>query len=160
METGNVILGVILITISILPFYLMHRHKAGKRKKVLASLKNLAETKNCSLADFEYCGDIMIGIDVSNTRVFFIRKTKSGMQEFIIDLTQMKTCKVNNTSRSVGSDASSVRVIEMLELSFIPKNKMEQPVDLPFFIAEENGQLSGELHAVEKWAARISGLIS
>jgi len=155
MDLGSAIIGAIVIVISALPVILMNRSIKKRKKVLLQSIKEMATQNNCHINQHEIFGSFAIGIDDSKNFVFFYRQTKEKEIKQFVDLGEVQSCKVINTSRTLKRKEGNQKVIDKLELSFIPAmNKPE--IKLEFFNADVNAQLYGELQSIEKWSKLIN----
>lgn len=151
MDIGSAIIGVIFVLICAVPFVIMNRSKKKKEKLILQSLSEIANRVHCQIGPHEVSGNMAIGMDTSKNFVFFYKQTQEKVTEKIVDLAKIKSCKVNNMSRTIRNQQSSQRVIDSIDLSFVPSAKNEPEVKIEFFNAEEHAQLNGELQSAEKW---------
>ena len=159
MDTGTIIMGTILIAIVVVPMSLLGRNGRKTKHKLLNLLESFANKENCKISEQEVCDDFAIGIDNENKVVFFTRLSGENYETERVNLSDIKTCKSNVTSRAVSFNGRKDKVVERLGLSFIPKNSNSQPVELEFFNAEKNTQLNGEFQALEKWQKIVSDQI-
>jgi hypothetical protein len=156
MDLGSTIIGVVIIIICALPFIMINRSRKKREKQFLQSLSKIAAYNNCKIDQHEIFGYFSIGIDETKKNVFFSRQTKDKMEEQSIDLNEIQNCKVINTSRTFKNNNGNQRVIDKLELSFIPTAKNTSEITLEFFNADESLQYSGELQSIEKWSELIN----
>lgn len=151
MNLDNIIIAAIAIAICVIPFILMGRSRKKKQKRTLQSLINLANQKNCKISKYEICGDFIIGIDETKRFLFFYKKLEDKVVEQFINLAEILSCRVKNTTRTVAYNNENQHVIDKVELGFIPYDKNKNEILLEFFDADTNMQLSGELQLVEQW---------
>lgn len=156
MDLGSVIIGAIAIIICALPFAMMSIGRKKSEKIFLKSLSEMATRNNCRLSQHDLLGIFAIGIDETKGFVFFYRQTKDSEIEQIVDLSEIQSCKVINKSRSFKNKAGNQKVIERLELSFIPIVKTKPEIKMEFFNADVGVQLNGELQSIDKWSKLIN----
>jgi hypothetical protein len=155
-----IIFGAILTVLGILIFVFSYKSRKKRENKKLQSITDIANQNNCKISLFELCGDFIIGLDETNRFVFFSKKMKDDEISRYINLAEVKNCKISNAVRTVGNNGSSTTVIDRLSLQFVPKSKDKSDIELEFFNADENTQLSGELQVVEKWNKIVNDTIS
>lgn len=155
MDIKIIIIGSILVILCILPLVFAGRGRKKKEKKLLQALFDFANRNDCSITEHEICGDILIGIDVPNHKLFFMKQMYQEVITQFVDLNDFQICKVKNTSRGVNNTS----VIEKLELVFIPKDKTKKEVSLEFFNSDHSIQIVDELHAIENWCNRVNVLM-
>ena len=152
MDLASTIIGGILAAVCVVPFVLITQGRKKREKKMLQSLITLANQHDCKISEHEFCCDFGIGIDKTKHFVFFLKKTKTKETQQYVDLNGIQGCTVNNIGRTIRNKDGSHRVIDRLELSFIPKAKDRPAIDFEFYDADVNMQLSGQLQAVQKWS--------
>lgn len=155
MDIKIIIIGSILVILCILPLVFAGRGRKKKEKKLLQSLFDFANRNECTITEHEICGDIMIGVDESNLKLFFMKQINHEIITQLVNLKEFQTCKLKNTSRGV----MSTSVIEKLELVFIPKDKTKKEVSLEFFNSDHSIQIVDELQSIEKWCNKINALV-
>jgi len=159
MNLGSIIIGATLIAIVVVPIVLMEVKRKKREHKKLKSLLNIANQQDCIISKHEVCADFIIGIDESNKKVFFVKQQKEEALTLSVDLNETQSCKVINTNRTFKSKEGSQKVIDRLELSFIPTNKNKSETKMEFFNADLRGQLNGELQCIEKWSKLVNALL-
>ena len=160
MDSGTIIIGAISIAICILPFIMLRRNKQRIEKQRLLGLENLAAQHRGNITQHEFCGDFVIGLDEANKFVFFFRKTKDRETARHINLDGIQKCKAINTSRSIQSKEGEYKVVDRLELVFVPGTKNEPDLVLELYNAEESMQLVGELQLIDRWEKKINQLLN
>lgn len=155
MDIGITITGAILIAICILPFVLMGRNSRKQEKLLFQSLSNIAAKQNCKITQHEYCEEYIIGIDESSNYLFFFKRVKDKEISEQINLTEIQSCKIVNTSRSNGNE----KIIEKLELSLLPSTKNKENIILELYNYDERMQLGDDFLLIERWAKKINELL-
>jgi len=156
MDLGSALTGTILLIVCIVPFVIISYNSKKKQKIMLLSLKKIAQQHNCQINKHEFCGNFVIGIDHAKNFIFFSKRANDNMVEQYVDLAEVRSCRVVNTSRTMKSQNGNCQVIEKLELVFFPvlKNKIE--TTLEFYNDEVNMQLAGELQCIENWSKIVN----
>lgn len=147
MDTGTLIVGVIILAACILPFVLMVSSRKKKEKQLLLSLTGIANNHNFKISMHELFEEFAIGLDEKANQLFFLRKTPENEIAQHINLEEVKACKVVKT----GHSEDNFNTIDKLELQFSFLEKKNQDEFLVFYNSEENTQLSGEILTIEKW---------
>jgi len=156
MDWGTAIVGLIMILICIVPFVIMYYNRVKKENKMLQSLNEIAQQHNCKIAQHEFCGDYVMGIDENRNFVFFFKQKKEEAISQFVDLSEVQICQVVKKTRNVKNDIGSLGFIERVELSFTPTNKTKGEKRFELYDKEINMQLSGELQFVDKWTKQIN----
>lgn len=155
MNFGITIIGIIIIALIFLPFILISRSRIIKTKQIQRTLSDFALQHGCQVSQQELCSDFIIGIDEVKNYVFFIKRDDYRYHSNFVNLADFNNCKLINIGRSVGRD-SSYKVIERLELCFVPKEKDGKEILFEFYNAEKRSQLNDELQCIEKWSKLIN----
>lgn len=160
MNSGSTIIGAIAIIICVLPFIMMSLNKRKKEKKILQSLSEISAKNSCQIDQYEILGSFAIGIDETKNFVFFYRLSKDTEIEQSIDLSEVKSCKIINTSRTLEGKGGNRKALDKLELSFMPTANDKPETKLEFFNADVSMQLYGEWESIEKWSKLINSRLN
>lgn len=159
MDSGTAITGLVLVAISVVPIIILNGKRNKKGRGMLQLMKKVANENNCKITEHEFCGDYSIGMDKTNGYVFFVKESKENAGVQYINLAQVKTCKIDNTGRIVTYNKQNNKIVERLNLNFLPKEKGKAIVGWEFYNAEENPQINGELQSIEKWQNTINNYL-
>lgn len=156
MDLRSIIIGTILLAICVVPIIRMNRNRGKRERKSIQSLIDIANKENCKISKHEICCDLVIGMDETKNVVFFYKNVDGNELKQVINLSEIKSCKVINTGRAFKNKNENNKVVDRLELSFIPKAKNKSENRVEFYNAEESGQLNGEIQSIEKWSKLIA----
>lgn len=156
MDSGSLLIGAIMLALCVVPILFIGRSRKKHKKKLLNSLLSFAESQNCNITQHELCGKISLGLAEDPNYFFFVKHSKEKVTKQYVNLTEIQNCKVINTSTAVGSKAEKIKVLDKLEMSFVPHDKSKQGIIIQFFDVEEDVQLTGELQLIEKWSKLIN----
>lgn len=159
MEIGNIIIGVVLTSVCIIPFVLIKQNRKRKEKKLLKIIHDMAAEQQCHIDHHEVLGEMAIGMDSVKRFVFFFKANDNTLQTHFINLAEIRTCRAGNASKAVSSKDSHFSVIDKVQLIFTPVVKSKPEVAWNLYDAEESTQLFGELEMVEKWVALINNTL-
>lgn len=155
LDLGTAIIGGITMLVIVVPIYMMMRERKKKEKLILRSLLEIATQKKCTIDHHEILGTNAIGIDENNQMVFFYRQTEDQIIEQFVDLKAVEDCKVVTTHRTISNKGVKEKLLERLDLRFVPSVQGESEIKFEFFNADDNVQLNGELQSAEKWSQLI-----
>ncbi|AUC86149.1 hypothetical protein CW731_13035 [Polaribacter sp. ALD11] len=153
MDLATALIGLTCILLCTLPFVLTSQNKRKNEKKLLLSLKSLAEQQHGKITQHEVSSKYAIGIDETKNFVFFQLKDDDELKPEFIDLSTVKNCKIVNIGIS---NTTAEREVEQLNLEFIPIDKNKINTILKFYDATISFQLSGEFESIEKWNELIN----
>jgi hypothetical protein len=157
MDLGTTIIGIVCVTLCALPFILTNRSKNKKVKELVKSLKDLAKQNGSEITHYETCGNYAIGIDESKNSISFIVKTDETFKTQFVNLLLIKSCKINNISRST---SNKDQIIDQLNLILSAVDKNTPDVILEFYNSEISYQPYSELESIEKWNNLINNLLN
>lgn len=153
MDLGSAIFGIFALACFIVPVIYLQRAKKKERTKFLKGFTDLAEQQQLSISEHDFWNHCFaIGIDTSKNKLFYLKKQKETEQKFLIDLSEVEYCRVNNINRSVNQD----KIIERLELVFTFRNSKLPQKALEFYNKDETMALHDELQLIEKWKTNIN----
>ncbi len=156
MDNGSILLGIAVLASICLPFAFMIRGQRKRTKKLLNTLDELANKEQSKIGLHEVCGDMAIGFNEEQDKIFFIKNINENPVESVVDLKKVQQCKFVNTPKAIHGDHGNFNVIDKLLIRF--SNKTKESADASFLIydSEESLQLSGELQLAEKWEKLIN----
>ncbi len=161
MESGTIITGIIIISIFMLPFILVNKNKSKERKKFLSTLFDLAQKNKSVISMHIEWNNAAIGIDKITHQLFFIRQNNGDKIEISIRLSEIKKCKLINSSREVSYKGDHCKVIDRLSLQFTFQDISKPPVLLDFYNDEyDNLTPNGEQKITEDWLQIVSQELS
>ena len=155
MEIGTAIVGLVLIAIVVVPFLMISKGKKDKEKRMLHLLTTEANRVECTITEYESCGNIIIGIDQEAGMVFFVKTKGDASFSEAVNLAGFQSCEIVARNRSRGG-ASNDSVIDKLELLFRSTTSGKADLALEFYNGAENFQLNDELTVMKKWAKSIN----
>lgn len=156
---GTIIIILLGVAIVIATPVLIYKTKANQTKKEkLEVLKNFAINAGYRITESDIIENICLGIDRQTKMFFYVNVAIK--KELMVDLKLFKQCKIYEVSRSENTYNGRSKVLEKIELQFIPKDSKSSSEILEFFNAQ-NGmfQLSEELLYARKWEEIINGII-
>lgn len=151
MDSKMIIIDALLILLCIVPFIVLGMKKRNKKQLLFSKINTLAANGQHRITQHDKWDNTAIGIDQQASILFFYRKKGEHEKTEIIKLSDIQSCKIVETSRSVGSKGNSVKVIETLDLELKSKLKDKKMYMLEFYNNEESSILGDELEKIEKW---------
>ena len=156
MDLTSTIIGVGLLLLCVLPFVFMGRKRRKNENLLKQKLHSLAADKQCKLANCEVHGNFAMAMDESGNYLFYSNSKRQQDVNCSINLTEIQSCKVVNTSRTLEDSGDKRTIIDKLELSFAPIEKSKPAILLEFYEVSEDLQLNGELQAIQMWEDQIN----
>lgn len=157
MDLGTDIIAIIIVIVCILPFILIAKGRKKKEKKLLAALQEVANRDNCTVNDYEINSSFIIGIDYKQNRVFYYKNEEGVINEGIVNLEGIKTCKIGTQSKTINAAKGRKEyIIQGLNLKFVPRLKQDPEVSFTVYDSDLKMQLTGELQLAKKWETLIN----
>lgn len=114
MDITTLIIGVAIVALCVLPFWLSGNARKHREKKLTDALNEMAQLKSTTICSSEVCGNNSVGIDGSGRWLFYAR-CKGGLRE-CIDLENVRACSIVDKPDTIGlsfaTDAKTDTYIE------------------------------------------------
>ena len=152
MDLWTIIITLVFIAIVTVPFVITGYSKKRKKKNLFRRISEMAESEDCIITQHEICGDFVIGLDGMADHLYFFKKSENQEIAQNVNLLEFKSCRLINSSRTLGEKKSKYNVIYKLELCFYPNDKSKPDISIELYNDEfDSLTLSGELQLAEKW---------
>lgn len=151
MDIESLMMGLVILALCASPFLLMGRANRKKRKQLLQSLHNFAQTFGAKPGFCEFERDYVIGLSDENKYLLFYHQLENYAIEVAVELSKIRTCE-GLIIRNKQSD--SLAPIEHLELLLVGK-KNEDSVKIELYNLEEHYQIGTEMELMRKWEELI-----
>ena len=117
MDITTLIIGVAIVALCVLPFWLSGNARKRREKKLTDALNEMAQLKSTAICNSEVCGNNSVGIDGSGRWLFYAR-CKGGLRE-CIDLENVRACSIIDKPDTIGlsfaTDAKTDTYIEFYD---------------------------------------------
>lgn len=152
MNTGIVIMGVVLVSICALPFILADLKRRKKANWYVSKLREMAAQNQAAITKYDFCRDFILGIDEKNNQLFYFQFRGDTEMSQHINLKEIAACKVINKSRTI----DRVTVVDQLLLNFKPATRNKDEINWMLYSTDYHTQLDDELQLSAKWATLIN----
>lgn len=157
MESVNVINVGILALLFIVPIALLKYKRSKRTKLFLDPLAALAEKSHSKIMEHDIWNNAVIGIDKNTHTLFVIKGTDETRIQKEIDLREVQSCKLNNTSRTVNTSDGPQTIIEKLELIFAYRDRSKSEASIEFYNSKfDNLTINEEFKLTGKWLEIIN----
>ena len=144
---SNIILGIVITIIVIIPVVILATSGKRKHKKAIRKFTNFATSNGLVISEFDSCDLGIIGIDSNTKKLAYMQKGKDGI---IIDLHDAKSCNSRTSSETINGELIDKLIID-IELKEGNGTKF-----LPLFTSENKLTLDNEQRITEKWRKIIA----
>ncbi len=148
MDTSTTIIGLILVLFCALPFVLMAKKSAEKRKIKMQTLTNYVQKNNGSVHQYEFWNQIGIAIDTTNKMLYFSSNTQEIDSYQAFYLKDYKTCTIVKSE-------DNTKAINKLELQLNPFDKTKPDTFIKFYERGKSLLIANELEIIQKWETII-----
>lgn len=148
---NNVILGIIITVVVLVPVIFLAGAGKRKNKKAVARFKDFAQSCALNLTECDCCGKLIIGLDEPAKKLVY----KQADKDFeVIDLNEVKNCIAKTNSEVI--DGNYIDRLDM-EVEFVNANKAKKV--MTFFTSENKLNMDDEHQILNSWQSRITNLI-
>ena len=153
MDSETTIIGIILVLICIIPFVIINKKKATKRRNKLKILTDSVQKMNGIMYKNEFWNHYGIGLDKTNKMLYFSTQTDDENSYQVFNLKSIATCSV------IKKEDNSKSITGLgLQLNFNDKNKPD--AYLSFYERDQNVVLVNELDLIQRWSTTINEQLS
>ncbi len=100
MDITTIIIGVAIVALCALPFWLSGYSRKRREKKLTDTLNEMAQQESTTICNLEVCGNNAVGIDGSGRWLFYAR-CKGGAREGV-DLESVRACGIIDKPDTIG----------------------------------------------------------
>jgi hypothetical protein len=118
---------------------------------LIDKLSKLAEKHSSVIKESDYCNDFALGIDTAEKTIFYVKAGIEGEKSQVIKLSDYKTTRIVNLSKTLSDNGAKTSVTAKLALAFVPINKDKPEIQLEFYNSEDKNQITSELELLNKW---------
>lgn len=158
METGMIMIAVVLFTVILVPTLVLIQNTKKQSKKLFNGLNAVVAQKNGVLSQHTEQYNFALGIDKTHKTLYFFKKSEETETSQIIDLTDIKSCEIVSKTRRIKKDKGFDEMLETIHLEFISKKSIEV-VQLELY-NEAESLLTDELAIAENWKKIVQGVLS
>lgn len=153
MDSETTIIGIILLLICIVPFLLINKKKATKRRNKVKILTDSVQKMNGTIYKNEFWNHYGIGLDKTNKMLYFSTQADDGNSYEVISLKSITACSIIKKE-----DNSKTITAVGLQLDYSDKSKPN--VYLSFYERDRNLALLNELELIQRWSTIIKEQLS
>jgi hypothetical protein len=156
MDSTTIIISAIFLAVIITPIIITGYNRMNRKKRLLQSLKELADAQNCYITQSEVCNNFAFGLDGMANFLFFFKQMDGGSIAKTINLREYRKCLLNNSASHGKGQKESLHGFSRLNLTFLPKDKSKNEEVLEIYNNDyDQLTLTGELQVAERWSERI-----
>lgn len=159
MDSGSIIIGIVVLAIIFFPFMIMGMKKSKKQKGIKNTLQQIATENGCKITQSELFGNFGIGVDEAAGMMFFHHQLLSEANSKAVKLHEVKTCSIHRSSSSKNTGKEVVHADEKLGLLFTFREPKRSTVFFEMYNADQSLRLAGELQVAQRWLETINKLL-
>ncbi|WP_378186825.1 hypothetical protein ACE939_00570 [Aquimarina sp. W85] len=150
MDLQTTLIGLLMIVLCTIPFYLLGRSATKKRKKLLAGITDLAAQHYQTIDTVEYGPEFSIATTQTKEAILFYKKSDVKEIALYIDLDKLLSCTFIHLKEKVQNQGKFYEHTKKLALS-CKTTSQEDILLLEFYNVDDGLQLNGELELLTKW---------
>ena len=161
MDLGNILLWSIITLLCVVPFIVLSNIAKKKKQQDLKALLDFAANHHFTITQYDLWFKSAIGLDEAKQAIVFVSNLRGTPVEQWVMLEDIQKCQINETSRMVGGQDQSSKVVDKFELVF---SSSKGNTAFEFFNVN-SGNLTPtiEYQLAEKWSKmaneRIAALV-
>lgn len=150
MDLGNILMWSIITLLCVVPFIVLSNNAKKKKQQDLKALLDFATSNDFSITQHDLWFKSAIGLDENKQAIVFVSSLHGAPVARWVLLEEVQKCQINETSRMVGGQDLSSKVIDKFELVFT-SNKGNTSFE---FFNVNSGNLTPtiEYQLAEKWS--------
>jgi hypothetical protein len=149
----------ILATLSAVAYFYIRNRR--REKSIYTVLHSFAKENNSTVTSSDHWANTLIGIDqMEAKKLFFIRTANNHSIKEVINLSEVRNCRLANIARTVTYDKQKVHVVDRIELIFSFLDSGRPEITLEFYNNDYDSlTLTGELQLAQKWLEIVNGIV-
>lgn len=156
MDTTTTLIGLALLAICIIPFILLNRKRKKVEKRYKLALTEIAKRENCTLTKHEIDGDLCVGLDEQQKKLFFVNYHKDTSESTVVDLSAIESCSILKTQKEGMKDQGDSYSIASLAMQLKPIGSQQEHIILEFYNAAKKIQLGTEYILLREWSKIVN----
>lgn len=158
MESGMIIITVVLFTLILVPILLIGINTTSQSKTLLKGLKSLSDQDNGTISKHMEHTTFILGLDEIKKTLYFFKKAEGVETAKKIDLAQVRICEVTKTKTCIKREKGFEEIVAKISLRFI-KNLSDDIEFIDLYNEDDSLPLNGELEIAENWKAITNRII-
>src|SRR5690554_371876 len=152
METYSIYIRIAIIVIILLPLIFIQKSQLSQKKKAMNGFKAEALNHNLKITEADFWGTYYsIAIDEAANKLIYSKIIDSEQKITIVDLSQVASCEILTTFRSVKNKPTPEK--DKIDLLITYKTRAKDVLE--FYNIDVNFQMSNEIALLEKWESHI-----
>lgn len=152
MTITTTIIGIIILSLFILPVFIMSRSGKGKSKRIMKELHTLASDNDLTLSESDFWNESAIGIDEKNKKIIYIDESGNEKIATSFSLKDLKSFKSVPDLTARKNKATGYSRENRLGLIFTFTNPASPELNVNFYMAGFGRMTDNEKFLFEKWA--------
>jgi hypothetical protein len=161
IDLPSLIIGIFALATFCAPIAWYQISEKLKVKKLNKELTDYAREENITLSNREVWGnDYALGIDQENKKLLYFKYGENKNRKQVIDLTEVKMCKVSNGTKTIKNASGSSSIISSIRLLFQYQNPKKGSTSLEIYDGENGKTLTSEITIANKLARTIRPMLT
>jgi|GEM_PF-2019062 hypothetical protein len=134
MDTSVIIIGIIIVSLVLLPIWLISTIISLKEKRLRKAFKELCIAHKLTIKEPELIKRKIIGIDADAKTFVYLSQQTENQDQIIVKLSEVSNCRViRNTEKSNTLPHSQEETIQRVDLILTPSLTPQQEIFINFY---------------------------
>ena len=161
VDLPSLIIGILALATFCVPIAWYQISEKMKVKKLNKELTQFAHEEKLTLTNLEVWGSgYAVGIDQKNKKLLYLKHDENCNRKEMIDLCEVKKCKVSNGTKTVQNTSGSRSVMSSIRLLLHYQNPKKGLTSLEIYDGENGKTLTSVLTIANKLARTIRPMLT
>jgi len=151
MDLSTTIIGLLILTLFILPVILISRSGKSKGKKFEKDFFSEVSINELKISEKDFWDEFAIGIDTSRNKIIYLDWSGPDRINIIFDLNDVKAFETIPGYRELNKKNFNYKNVNRLGLRFHFKESVKPDVNITFYIAGFGQITDDEIKLFKKW---------
>ena len=129
MDAERIVTGSIILLIIIIPIGIMKGKAFFKKRKIVRSLKILAQKNNEVVSQYDHWNNSAIGLTQTGKRVFLVSNGEEDIKSQMVDLTMYTKCILVNDNSKAEYMEGNFKVTDSIALELTGPNNLKEQIE-------------------------------
>ena len=151
MDISTTIIGLLVLTIFILPVILISRSGKSKKKQFEKDFFSQASMNELKISDKDFWSEYAIGIDSLNSKILYLDWSKPERSNVIFDLKDVKVFEPFPGFKEREKPNFNYNTTQRLGMKFSFKNPAVKSISIIFYFPGFGKMSDHDIRLFEKW---------
>lgn len=155
MDLSSTIIGVLMLSLFIIPVILLTRAGKAKGKKFEKEFFSEVSRMELNISEKDFWNEYAIGIDKSKKRILYMDWSVPETRVLIIDIKDVKTIEPTPGFKEMNKKGFNYSKGQRLAIKLCHKDNSRMDINILFFVPGFGEQSDNDVKLFEKWLKLI-----